>query len=181
MLLPWSLTALLRMTMASCFFFQAEDGIRDVAVTGVQTCALPIFETGIGFRYFTFLDDDARRLNAGFGKRTLGLLQPVLCHGAVGDDGGPHAGAQRGDAGAERLQHATADDDVVGALAKRDVDRDIGGMFQWRSHGVTLIPSVVGWAEGATAHSRARRASIHSSTMRSCGTSREAIVRSAVR
>src|SRR2546422_9049164 len=30
---------------SSCFFFffQAEDGIRDVAVTGVQTCALPIF------------------------------------------------------------------------------------------------------------------------------------------
>src|SRR5256884_4052054 len=28
----------------SCFFFQAEDGIRDVAVTGVQTCALPILE-----------------------------------------------------------------------------------------------------------------------------------------
>src|SRR2546422_10518431 len=24
------------------FFFQAEDGIRDVAVTGVQTCALPL-------------------------------------------------------------------------------------------------------------------------------------------
>src|SRR2546422_3249377 len=28
----------------SIFFFQAEDGIRDVAVTGVQTCALPISE-----------------------------------------------------------------------------------------------------------------------------------------
>src|SRR3989449_9498938 len=27
------------------FFFQAEDGIRDVAVTGVQTCALPIFRS----------------------------------------------------------------------------------------------------------------------------------------
>src|SRR5437870_9792553 len=27
---------------ASCFFFQAEDGIRDGHVTGVQTCALPI-------------------------------------------------------------------------------------------------------------------------------------------
>src|SRR5438128_9483067 len=25
------------------FFFQAEDGIRDATVTGVQTCALPIF------------------------------------------------------------------------------------------------------------------------------------------
>src|SRR5690625_7553519 len=27
-----------------CFFFQAEDGIRDGHVTGVQTCALPILE-----------------------------------------------------------------------------------------------------------------------------------------
>src|SRR5438270_11925861 len=26
----------------SVFFFQAEDGIRDLTVTGVQTCALPI-------------------------------------------------------------------------------------------------------------------------------------------
>src|SRR2546430_16216735 len=28
--------------MDSFFFFQAEDGIRDLTVTGVQTCALPI-------------------------------------------------------------------------------------------------------------------------------------------
>src|SRR5688500_19635882 len=28
--------------MLSSFFFQAEDGIRDYKVTGVQTCALPI-------------------------------------------------------------------------------------------------------------------------------------------
>src|SRR5690606_39532052 len=33
------------------FFFQAEDGIRDFHVTGVQTCALPIF---------LFLADPAR-------------------------------------------------------------------------------------------------------------------------
>src|SRR2546430_11579872 len=39
------------------FFFQAEDGIRDLTVTGVQTCALPIYGdatggtiTGIGMR-----------------------------------------------------------------------------------------------------------------------------------
>src|SRR2546429_804697 len=31
-----------RPTLQTFFFFQAEDGIRDVAVTGVQTCALPI-------------------------------------------------------------------------------------------------------------------------------------------
>src|SRR5256885_2773353 len=30
----------------SFFFFQAEDGIRDYKVTGVQTCALPISKNG---------------------------------------------------------------------------------------------------------------------------------------
>src|SRR2546425_8163813 len=31
------------MILLLVFFFQAEDGIRDKLVTGVQTCALPIF------------------------------------------------------------------------------------------------------------------------------------------
>src|SRR3712207_7331429 len=31
------------------FFFQAEDGIRDIGVTGVQTCALPILHSCIFF------------------------------------------------------------------------------------------------------------------------------------
>src|SRR5690348_18123226 len=31
------------------FFFQAEDGIRDGRVTGVQTCALPISSKAYGF------------------------------------------------------------------------------------------------------------------------------------
>src|SRR2546422_8608793 len=39
------------------FFFQAEDGIRDVAVTGVQTCALPISEFG--------QDDQVRAVGGG--------------------------------------------------------------------------------------------------------------------
>src|SRR5206468_7150609 len=38
------------------FFFQAEDGIRVLIVTGVQTCALPIFR---------------------FGQRTSGLPKPI--------------------------------------------------------------------------------------------------------
>src|SRR3712207_8137426 len=33
------------------FFFQAEDGIRDIGVTGVQTCALPILTCGHGRDY----------------------------------------------------------------------------------------------------------------------------------
>src|SRR3712207_8687365 len=32
--------------MCFVFFFQAEDGIRDIGVTGVQTCALPILVAG---------------------------------------------------------------------------------------------------------------------------------------
>src|SRR5260370_17201680 len=39
------------------FFFQAEDGIRDSSVTGVQTCALPIF--GVGQSVSTLLHDHA--------------------------------------------------------------------------------------------------------------------------
>mgnify|MGYP000400753813 CR=1 FL=1 len=34
------------------FFFQAEDGIRDVAVTGVQTCALPIYKHNLQTDYW---------------------------------------------------------------------------------------------------------------------------------
>src|SRR5256885_6057241 len=39
------------------FFFQAEDGIRDYKVTGVQTCALPIYS--LGDAYARFLIDEA--------------------------------------------------------------------------------------------------------------------------
>src|SRR2546429_1192261 len=45
--MAWMIDRLDRVNVRSrhgyfAFFFQAEDGIRDVAVTGVQTCALPI-------------------------------------------------------------------------------------------------------------------------------------------
>src|SRR5256884_138344 len=43
------------------FFFQAEDGIRDVAVTGVQTCALPI-SYGLGSRRQSGDGSDLQRL-----------------------------------------------------------------------------------------------------------------------
>src|SRR2546429_3324764 len=55
------------------FFFQAEDGIRDVAVTGVQTCALPI--------WVTFCPEGAQALAA--------LRVPEL-DGAICTGGGEH-------------------------------------------------------------------------------------------
>src|SRR5690606_39793689 len=41
------------------FFFQAEDGIRDFHVTGVQTCALPIFKEALRYRC-TFIKRGSR-------------------------------------------------------------------------------------------------------------------------
>src|SRR5947209_16103176 len=43
------------------FFFQAEDGIRDIGVTGVQTCALPI----CGGEIRTILHEACARAFAG--------------------------------------------------------------------------------------------------------------------
>src|SRR2546422_949810 len=41
-LFVFRLLRLKRFSALTLFFFQPEDGIRDVAVTGVQTCAVPI-------------------------------------------------------------------------------------------------------------------------------------------
>src|SRR2546421_4449644 len=45
------LCCILLYTVIFFFFFQAEDGIRDLIVTGVQTCALPIYLTILSGRY----------------------------------------------------------------------------------------------------------------------------------
>src|SRR2546426_177970 len=45
------------------FFFQAEDGIRDYKVTGVQTCALPIFLVRIGLDHEPWLARVLRAAN----------------------------------------------------------------------------------------------------------------------
>src|SRR5256885_9389106 len=57
------------------FFFQAEDGIRDYKVTGVQTCALPIFT----FEQFRFgfanavSEDEAKELYETFAVPASGV------------------------------------------------------------------------------------------------------------
>src|SRR3989475_9574523 len=62
------------MTDGCCFFFfQAEDGIRDLTVTGVQTCALPIsFVDGLR-------DTAAQAAEAGTPVRPLDQLKAVTC------------------------------------------------------------------------------------------------------
>ena len=51
--------------MTSFFFFQAADGRRDPLVTGVQTCALPMFLFLFGvFFLYGYMDDQARKEKA---------------------------------------------------------------------------------------------------------------------
>src|SRR3712207_940732 len=69
------------MTVFFFFFFQAEDGIRDIGVTGVQTCALPISTAW----YQAYLPGDPDRIEplvdrvaaAGFDTFVLTVDVPV--------------------------------------------------------------------------------------------------------
>src|SRR5947209_12294135 len=47
--------------VAAFFFFQAEDGIRDIGVTGVQTCALPISLPSAGGKALGLAADSSKR------------------------------------------------------------------------------------------------------------------------
>src|SRR3989449_2106039 len=58
------------------FFFQAEDGIRDVAVTGVQTCALPIVSAP-GLRRYVKAREIPRVKN-GLGMAILSTPQGLM-------------------------------------------------------------------------------------------------------
>src|SRR2546422_5959455 len=68
------------------FFFQAEDGIRDVAVTGVQTCALPIF---VGASVAACLAAGRVARRAG-GRRLPGSFPATRCDGGYSRRPGPH-------------------------------------------------------------------------------------------
>src|SRR5699024_11542981 len=76
------------------FFFQAEDGIRDRNVTGVQTCALPIWCRGLGggasVHPGAALLDDAAGMAAGPGQTggEQGDVEAVAVHRSAGTGAG---------------------------------------------------------------------------------------------
>src|SRR5207237_3349979 len=63
-------------------FFQAEDGIRDSSVTGVQTCALPISRRR-GAVGMTFAERVQAVKDVGFLERQARFLVTVLLHAGV--------------------------------------------------------------------------------------------------
>src|SRR2546426_5319626 len=65
------------------FFFQAEDGIRDYKVTGVQTCALPIYVEV----------EEQRRRPAGPDRQVRRRHRALLRHLRLAAD--QHAGVER--------------------------------------------------------------------------------------
>src|SRR2546422_6662959 len=75
------------------FFFQAEDGIRDVAVTGVQTCALPISVLDLGKRTAerpTICGGRAPRAHRFFDR----LAKSPILSNDIGPGIGPRAASQ---------------------------------------------------------------------------------------
>src|SRR5256885_8568596 len=85
-----------RAAVCSVFFFQAEDGIRDYKVTGVQTCALPISPLR--------QQRDRDALSAALADGTIDAL--VSDHTPVDEDAKvlPFAEAEPGATGVERSE-----------------------------------------------------------------------------
>src|SRR6185437_5915852 len=107
------------------FFFQAEDGIRDKLVTGVQTCALPISadRTDLGAELAEAEKTERLALEAGADRRLpLALAHPaVLARDAAGEgeDEAP------GELGRRIGQHVGAAYGDAARLRRRQVDRGV--------------------------------------------------------
>src|SRR5256885_10843741 len=97
-MLGWSQGVICRRVF---FFFQAEDGIRDYKVTGVQTCALPIYfsQKDTLFYRFSFVDDPQ-------------LIPSIF--GGIADGGGFQQGTQTANAQQSALGYTRSEERRVG-------------------------------------------------------------------
>src|SRR2546427_1401624 len=104
------------------FFFQAEDGIRDLTVTGVQTCALPISRRRLaepeGNRWWLALGvDDAHLARLDFLDQIgpVAQLEDVARHTLDGE-----ILVERSDEGLRRLEDHPVVADVRNRPARRE-------------------------------------------------------------
>ena len=120
-------------------------------------------------------DGHHRGADSGERKRALGGREMMPGDVGIGHDRRLGARPQRRHALAERGKRGAADHDVVAARTKRDFHHDRFGHPQRHGHGAQ-VPSVTAATSGVRA---AASAPTISSTIFSCGTSRDWIVMSA--
>ncbi len=120
----------------------------------------------------------ATRRDSCGAKRRLGGGEIVARDRFVGDDGRLGTGTQGGNPLPERGEQAAADHDVIAALAEHDIDDDRVDRAQWSSHGAGS--PLTHCAKGVTARPMCPATAPRiSSTILSCGTSRDCTTRSA--
>src|SRR5690554_6838855 len=112
------------MVLLCCFFFQAGDGIRDADVTGVQTCALPIFrqirDDGTVARGWlgVLIQEVSRDLAESFGlKRPRGALIAEVMDGSPAQSGGLQSGDIVLEFNGENIQRSSDLPPMVGRTA----------------------------------------------------------------
>src|SRR5207302_5865459 len=87
-------------------FFQAEDGIRDFHVTGVQTCALPIYRGVYG---------DDERNNCRSWRKGPDIIVHSTIHPIMGPD--------KGSGMPPLIYYRQSNTSDLGAMAKREIGR----------------------------------------------------------
>src|SRR6266550_6761958 len=105
------------LSLGFIFFFQAEDGIRDVAVTGVQTCALPISPVTGEAEDVPDIVRETNAAHAAFSPAAAATQTPAALIAQLGDrPDGPHVGDVLAILG-RQLETAMKTDRVSQALA----------------------------------------------------------------
>src|SRR6266496_4923202 len=114
------------------FFFQAEDGIRDLYVTGVQTCALPIYQYADGAHHPTLQREtspicpaaDAVEVRATSG--AVAVIRGVVALAVIAEPVGARETQRESQAPAVPIRRRLrVDGERVAALgARADVQRD---------------------------------------------------------
>src|SRR5229473_6775736 len=132
----------------SDFFFQAEDGIRDKLVTGVQTCALPISAPGAPAVERRRASDPLARGDRGRPRRRSARGAGSICVAAriPGSPPPPHPtrGYPQSARGGRRFRHALA----LGRTSLGALGGDAGGQSDRRVAGLGDSGGGDGWRRG---------------------------------